>query len=202
MASLSAFFGAPSVAFMDGCKKEQLVKIAEHYGIVVSGSTRKDDIKNVILASLFERGVLQKSELGAEEPLSVPVLAPAVVQMPGLSLEQQKEILAMQFEMGKIWQQNREKERQLEVVKLELKHSKLQLIREGKLSSGEFGPVSSASDGFDIISNLRIVPKFNERDPDTFFILFEHVAEARCWSDSDKVLLLQCVLTGRAQEAY
>ena len=33
-----------------------------------------------------------------------------------------------------------------------------------------------------------------------FFTLFERVAAARYWSDSDRVLLLQCVLTG--QEAY
>uniref|UniRef100_A0A667ZMH0 Integrase catalytic domain-containing protein n=1 Tax=Myripristis murdjan TaxID=586833 RepID=A0A667ZMH0_9TELE len=40
------------------------------------------------------------------------------------------------------------------------------------------------------------------RDPDTFFTLFERVSEARQWPDGDKVLLLQCVLTGKAQEAY
>lgn len=34
------------------------------------------------------------------------------------------------------------------------------------------------------------------------FLLFERVAEARQWPDADRVLLLQCVLTGRAQEAY
>lgn len=35
-----------------------------------------------------------------------------------------------------------------------------------------------------------------------FFGLFEHVAEARAWNDSDRVVLLQCVLTGRSQEAF
>lgn len=54
----------------------------------------------------------------------------------------------------------------------------------------------------DFGANLRLVPKFNERDPDAFFTLFERVADAKCWLDSDRVLMLQCVLTGRAQEAY
>lgn len=35
-----------------------------------------------------------------------------------------------------------------------------------------------------------------------FFVLFQHVAGVRRWSDSARVLLLLCVLTGRAQEAY
>ena len=47
-----------------------------------------------------------------------------------------------------------------------------------------------------------MLPKFNERDPDSFFTLFERVADAKKWPDSDRVLMLQSVLTGRAQEAY
>ena len=48
MASLSAFVDAPSVSFLDDCKKAQLVEIAEHYKIAVVGSKRKDEIKAVI----------------------------------------------------------------------------------------------------------------------------------------------------------
>lgn len=29
-----------------------------------------------------------------------------------------------------------------------------------------------------------------------FFSLFEHVADAKNWPESDRVLMLQCVLTG------
>ena len=90
MASLSAFVDAPSVSFLDDCQKAQLVEIAEHYNIAVVGSKRKDEIKAVIVSSLSEQGVLQKSESGAAGV--VPV-----VQTAGLRFEQQKELLAMQF---------------------------------------------------------------------------------------------------------
>ena len=44
---------------------------------------------------------------------------------------------------------------------------------------------------------------FCENDPDTFFSLFERVADRRNWPDSERtLLLLQCVLTGKAQVAY
>lgn len=46
--------------------------------------------------------------------------------------------------------------------------------------------------------DLRLVLKFNEREPDTFFKLFEHIADVRGWLDVDQTLMLQCVLT----EAY
>ena len=47
---------------------------------------------------------------------------------------------------------------------------------------------------------MKLVPRFSERDPDTFFSLFERVANSRCWSE--RTLLLQCTVTGRAQEVY
>jgi len=54
----------------------------------------------------------------------------------------------------------------------------------------------------DILNCLRLVPKFNEKDVDVFFTLFERIADARGWVDSDRIILLQCVLTGRAQEVF
>lgn len=42
-----------------------------------------------------------------------------------------------------------------------------------------------------MLGNLRLLPKFNERVP-----------EARKWPEAALTLMLQCALTGRAQEAY
>lgn len=50
-----------------------------------------------------------------------------------------------------------------------------------------------------VAKSLHILPKF---DDDTFFALFEHVAEVRGWPDSHKILKLQCVFTGKAQRAF
>ena len=68
--------------------------------------------------------------------------------------------------------------------KLDLEQSRLELIREGKLVPGGSGghddaSMGSAPGGLDIVANLRLVPQFNERDPDSFFTLFEHVADAK-----------------------
>ena len=82
----------------------------------------------------------------------------------------------------------------------------MDLIRDGKLTSeleAEAASVSGAvPHSCDMGANLRLLLKFNERDPDTFYTLFECIADARGWQDVDQTLMLQCVLRGRAQEAY
>ena len=54
----------------------------------------------------------------------------------------------------------------------------------------------------DDLSDLRLVSRFNERDPETFFSVFEHLAEAWGWPDSTCTLILQRMLMSRVQEAF
>ena len=49
---------------------------------------------------------------------------------------------------------------------------------------------------------VKFLPKFNERDPDVFFSLFEGVASDLKWTSEDKVVLLQTTLYRHAQEAF
>ncbi|KAI9535880.1 hypothetical protein NQZ68_039245 [Dissostichus eleginoides] len=71
------------------------------------------------MSSLFEQGVLQKSESGAAG------VVPVVVQTAGLMFEQQKELLAMQFEQEKL-----QLELRLEQEKLQFEQEKLELRLE------------------------------------------------------------------------
>lgn len=49
--------------FVNGCTKEQLMQIAEHYKINVTDKKRKAEVKGIILSALAESGVLEKREL-------------------------------------------------------------------------------------------------------------------------------------------
>lgn len=66
------------------------------------------------------------------------------------------------------------------------------------MGRSSFGPPSH----FDVSRNLRLLSKFTEKYLDLFFYLFERVAHSRAWPDADRTLMLQCVFTGKAQEAY
>lgn len=92
------------------------------------------------------------------------------------------------------------------LLQLEIKRIK---IEERGLITGGFGAghasvaaSGSSASAFDVANNLRVVPQFCEQGPDTFFSLSERVAEGGEWSDPDHILLLQCVLTSKAQAAF
>ncbi len=144
-------------------------------------------------------------------------LVPSLVATANLTFEQQKEMLMLQLKHDEMIKKA-EIEKQLAVeklryqteqTKLSLQQYKLDLIKSGQLvtdgsvelESSSFLPERS-EECFDVLGNLRLLPKFNERDPETFFSLFERVAETRKWPESAQTLMLQCALTGRAQEAY
>lgn len=82
----------------------------------------------------------------------------------------------------------REAERQLEMERIkserEVALEWLRLVAEGRLSFD--GDEGTAPRGFvrppDISNMVRLLPKFNERDPDIFFSLFESVADDCGWS--------------------
>lgn len=187
-----AFYNAPNAAALGSCTKEQLVEIAKHYSIDFEDDVLKDQLKADVIITLHERGVLPRRAGGAvAEPLDV--LSQSPVKHEGLTFEQQRSLLEYQERLIRL---------QLEVGKnnIELENAKLRVLRESAaLGAGGSGSGRENSEGS---SNLRYVPKFNERDPDTFFTLFERVAAARSWPDAERILLLQCVLTGKAQEAY
>ncbi|KAF7654547.1 hypothetical protein LDENG_00068490 [Lucifuga dentata] len=93
-----------------------------------------------------------------------------------------------------------------EQAKLEFQKHKLDLNKAGRISveglSDDFSGAGGVGDQFDVLTELRLVPKFNERDPETFFLLFKRLTGARGWPDATCTLMLQCVLSGRAQEVY
>ena len=55
---------------------------------------------------------------------------------------------------------------------------------------------------FDITEHIRLVPPFQEKEVDKYFLHFEKVAENLKWPKEHWTLLLQSVLIGRAREIY
>ncbi|XP_023191398.1 uncharacterized protein LOC111608951 [Xiphophorus maculatus] len=194
MTSLSEFFDSPSEEFLEGCSKEQLFEIGKHYGVEIDGRRSKENVKSILVANLVEKDILHSS---VGEITAKPTVLP-----PGLTFEQHRELLLLQFEHDKF---KMKVQLEAEHTRLEIERTRLDLAKQS-VASGVSRSSSVASEAvdmeFDVIGNLRLLPKFNELDPDSFFVICERVAEARSWSDSARVLLLQCVLVGRAQEVF
>ncbi|KAF7667007.1 hypothetical protein LDENG_00083250 [Lucifuga dentata] len=78
-----------------------------------------------------------------------------------------------------------------------------QLELQSSLSSpgaGKSSPLDSAIT-FDVSKNIPLVPVFRESEVDSYFSLFERTAAALGWPQDVWAILLQCKLTGKAQEA-
>ncbi len=150
-------------------------------------------VRETLKNKLIEESIL------FEMPATASQLKP---QISSLTFQQQERLLLLQIEQERVkLEVEREKTRN-EQTNIELQKYRLDIVREGGLNNGSADAFQGVSQRFDTAGNLRLVPKFNERDPDTFFILFERIAEARGWPSKERTLLLQCVLTGKAQEVY
>ena len=55
---------------------------------------------------------------------------------------------------------------------------------------------------FDVMKHIRLVPPFQEKEVDKYFLYFEKVAENLKWPKEHWTLLLQSVIIGKAQEIY
>ncbi len=53
-----------------------------------------------------------------------------------------------------------------------------------------------------IARSMSLVPKFDEREVEKYFLMFEKIAESMEWPRDIYCLFLQSVLTGKAKDIY
>ncbi len=53
---------------------------------------------------------------------------------------------------------------------------------------------------FDVAKNIAIVPPFHEKEVEAYFLAFERITSTLKWPTEVWALMLQCKLTGKAQE--
>ena len=85
-----------------------------------------------------------------------------------------------------------------EKLQFELKMKELEL--EGKSKSKPL-PLDSGK-SFDVTKHIQLVPPFQEKEVDKYFLHFEKVAENLKWPKEHWTLLLQSVVIGKAREIY
>ena len=206
-------------------KKENLVKVAAHYGITPAVGATKSHILNLIKDHCVEHDIIDEVE---EKPIAetaeiVKLKLDFEREERRLAREAEKALqdaqLAAQFAEA---QKAREAARELRLAELkearELRELELKAEQEKALleaekeaaarehelkmaSLGKQSPSDKAS-AFDPARNIRLVPPFQEKEVDKYFAHFEKVADSLNWPKESWVLLLQSVLVGKAQEIY
>ena len=181
---IEEFVAEPTVGKLNDCRKDDLIILAAKYDIPIVKQDKKNEIKKQVYLALIEKNILPSADGN-------------VTSAVGTSDSELRK-MELQLEMRRLEKELREKElqHQFELRKLELEADQRQ---SGRFSFGQ-GRVEEAE--FDINKCIRLVPSFSEKDVDKFFVLFERVAKTLSWPVEVWPLLLQCVLTGKAQEAY
>ena len=186
---LQAFITAPSQELLNLAKKSDLLDIAAHYELTtVNKSMLKQEIKNILVQFMVDKEILDSSAL------SLVLVTQTGLQMRELEIQKQIEFekLRVEQEKLKIEMEEKERERQYNLRMKELEMQNMTVKRQ-PLDSGAY---------FDVTKHIRLVPPFQEKEVDKYFLHFEKVAENLKWPKEHWTLLLQSVIIGKARERY
>ena len=109
----------------------------------------------------------------------------------------------MQKERMEMEEREKEKERQIQIEREKIKFDTELRMKELEMQNMTVKrqPLESGVH-FDITKHIRLVPPFQEKEVDKYFLHFEKVAENLKWPKEHWTLLLQSVIIGKAREIY
>ena len=198
----------------------------------VNKSMLKQEIKNILVQFLVDKEILDSSALSlvlvTQTGLHMRELEiQKQIELEKLRLEQERQ---MQKERMEMEEREKEKERQMQKERMEMEErekekerqiqierEKLKFDTEEKERDRQFNlrmkelemqnmtvkrqPLDSGSH-FDVTRHIRLVPPFQEKEVDKYFLHFEKVAENLKWLKEHWTLLLQSVIIEKAREIY
>ena len=203
---LQAFIAAPSQELLNVAKKSDLLDIAAHYELTtVNKFMLKQEIKNILVQFLVDKEILDSSAL------SLVLVTQTGLQMRELEIQRQIEFEKLRLEQERQMQKERlemeeregEKERQIQIEREKLKFDAELRMKELEIQhmTVKRQPLDSGTH-FDVTKHIRLVPPFQEKEVDKYFLHFEKVAENLKWPKEHWTLLLQSVIIGKAREIY
>ena len=207
---LDKFTAEPSVELLKLGKKTDLLNLAKHYKLSeIKSSMRKHEIKNILVQYFVDE------EIFNENALSLIVDIQSVSSSKELELKFQiRQLEIQEREKEREWKERdkerereeREKEREREREREREKREEREKEREFQLRMREIEianqPKQKIEYNFDVTKHIRLVPPFQEKEVDKYFLHFEKVAENLNWPKEHWTLLLQSVLIGKAREIY
>ena len=213
-------------------KKENLIKVAAHYGITPAVGKTKSHILDLIKDHCVENNIIDEVE-------EKPIAETAEIVRLKLDFEREERRLAREEAREEAQKaRNAEKaareaaeaeaqrardlrlpelkearelrelelkaEQEKALLAAEIEAKKEAAAREHELKMASLGKQSPSDKAsvFDPARNIRLVPPFQEKEVDKYFAHFEKVADSLNWPKESWVLLLQSVLVGKAQEIY
>ena len=156
------------------------MKIGEKLELNVVNSIWNTDLVRKIAEHMLDENMFEEAVL-EELPTEIIRMTPEQIELEKIKIQAQMELERnkMELEKAKILQETRLREVDLAIRGREGSH-----------------------DSFEVTKQAWLVPKFEEANVDGYFAHFERTALNLGWSKECWSMLLQTVLTGKAQRAY
>jgi len=116
-----------------------------------------------------------------------------------LELEHERETRRLEMQERECDRQERERERQQQ---FELKKLELEISRASASPANPGDPQTPHTPPFRVEAAIKLIPKFTERDVETFLVSFEKIAELNAFPPDKYAAILQAHLTGKALEVF
>ena len=180
MDKIENFLKEPSMEKLERLRKSEIIKIGEKLELNVQNSMRKHELVREIASHMVDENVFEEAVL-EELPTEMIRMTPEEIELEKIKIQAQMELQRNKIELEKIKIQQETRLREVDLA-----------IRGRKESH----------DSFEVTKQARLVPKFEEANVDGYFAHFERTALNLGWPKECWSMLLQTVLTGKAQRAY
>ena len=215
-----AFEKAPDIEQITRLKKTELLEVAKHYGVATKAVMKKSEVRNILVKYFVDEELLPESCLETiTEPSSLSDIKKLELEhefrLKKLDMEErekereERERKAEREREERERQAEREREERERQAEREERKRQVEVEHEVKLKELELEALKVAPPpplppkiGFDASRHVRLVPPFQEKEVDKYFLHFEKVAQSMKWPVESWTLLLQSVLKGKAQEVY
>ena len=229
---LDKFTAEPSVELLNLGKKTDLLNPAKHYKLSeIKSSMRKHEIKNILVQYFVDEESFNENALSLiVDVQSVSSSKELKLKFQIRQLEIQEREKERERERGREKKEKRERKKEKgkekgrekkekrkrrkekgkekgrekkEKGKEREKEREFQLrMREIEMQERANQQKQKIEINFDVTKHIRLVPPFQEKDVEKYFLHFEKVAENLNLPKEHWTLILQSVLIGKAREIY
>ena len=187
------FVSEPSVFKLKECvmRKDDWMKLADRYEVEYQRSQKKSVIQNAVISELVNEEVLPNEALSLRALDNRDAVEIRRLELEYEMREREKDKLhELSLKQSEAEEKERERQREAEEKERERQHE-LALLQ-----------IQSRPVHFDISKHLRLMPSFDEEDPEEFFMQFEKIAKSSNWPENSWIAMIQSVLTGSARSAF
>ena len=215
---VSDFMNQPSLGKFETLQRKHLVEIGNEYELYLRANMSRKDLQGYVMHALVDDGMFNENDVKEKFPLKERDYVDIEREQDKKNEKEEKE-RRLALEEKKLEQEKemeekklaaREQERVIEERKLADKEQERidreqQRKHEDEMSRQSFRKLDKEEEYKSKLVPGRdksLVPQFNEKDLDGFFTQFEKIATAAQWPRKQWSIMLQTVLTGKAQVTY